>query len=341
MLASAVLDERRMRVRENPHPAFERVLHVAHADWHGIRQATAYCPGHKLLIPADGEIGATERDTIARKLSELGITRIVFQGYSNNADALAVHLRTVFDDAVRLYAVTHVTTAQFDNYFEMEMQARLFMRLRYGILHKLGSVKPGFHHAFPEYWPATLLNFAPNVDRAAFLKPATDRRTGYIPLDVGWRKNMYTNTLGCLLCDGLDGVQVTNFPNGLESIADLRKLQLVGYLRGDKLLAQMAASDLVLLGTFAECQPTTQMEALAVGTPALTGPLGLEDFADDPLCRLTQMPVLDNPMKIARDIGRLLDAMAADEEEIPGMIDDHLGRRHDLAFTRYGEFLDL
>ena len=342
MLVNAVFDDIRMRSRENAHPAFDKVVHVVHAEWHGIRKATAYCPGHKLLIPGEEEeLEQADIESIAEKLSELGITRIVFQGYSDNADKLALHLRAVFDPSVQLSAVTHVTTAQFDHVFEMEMQARLLMRRRYNTLSRIGSVKPGFHKAFPEYWSKTLLNFAPKVDTSIFMTSSGGLREAYVPLDIGWRKNLYTNALGASLCEKIARVSVTNFPVGLDAFADLSKLRLVGFLRGDALLSQMASSDVLVLGTFAECQPTTQLEGLAVGTPVLTGPLGLDDFPGDPLLELTQMPILDNPAEIAASLDRLIDVIERDETEIPQMIDAHLARRHELAFERYADFLQL
>ena len=117
----ASLDDSRMTAWMHADPAFDRVLHIAHRDWHGIRQATAYVPGHKLLIPAGGGLDEADFEAIERQVSELGITRAVFQGYSNQADALALRLAATCGPDLRLYAITHVTPAQFDNYFEMEM----------------------------------------------------------------------------------------------------------------------------------------------------------------------------------------------------------------------------
>ncbi|MDP2520803.1 hypothetical protein [Shimia thalassica] len=344
MFSGAVFDDRRMRIYENSHDAFDTVVHIVHADWHGIRQATAYCPGHKLLIPANEPIGIDQKKEIARVLDNAGIKRIIFQGYSNNADELAVFLRATMDESVRLFAVTHVTPAQFDNYFEMEMQARLFMRVRFGTFDRLGSVKPDFSAAFPDYWPKTLLNFAPAVSSGQFTKPAHPPEDGYcayIPLDVGWRKNMYTNALGCLITKRLKRVDITNFPNGLESISELSKLRMVGYLRGDELLSHMAKSSVLVMGTLAECQPTTQVEALAVGTPVMTGPLGVSDFDGDPLSELTEMTALDNPRKISDSVNRLLNVMQGDPKAIPEMIETHLKMRHEIGFDRYAEFVSL
>lgn len=133
----------------------------------------------------------------------------------------------------------------------------------------------------------------------------------------------------------------TNYPNGLESIADLRRLRLVGYLRGAKLLSRMAECWAVAMATLAECQPMTQLEAFAVGTPAVTGPLELAEFAGDELVALCEVDRLDSPPHIAAALGRLMDFRSADPSGCREMIRDHLCRRHALATERYAEFLDL
>ena len=319
---------------------FERVLHVAHHEWHGIRQATAYCPGHKLLIPADGPLEEADKIQIAEEIQALGITHVVFQGYSENADQLLLSLKSRFGAGLRCHAVTHVTTAQFEHHFEMVMQARLLIRLRMGSLQGLASVKPDFGAVFEHYWPGLIVNFAPDLPSQRHRRPP-DMRSVYAPLDPGWRKNMYTNVLGALTAENVEQVKTANFPNGLESLVNLDRLRLVGYLRGRDLFEEMARSSLVLLATLAECQPMTQLESLAVGTPAMTGPLSIREFDDDPLIRLCTTPHLDNPALLARDVERVVAARHDDPAAIEEMITDHLARRHALAAQRYADFLAL
>ncbi len=319
---------------------FERVLHIAHHEWHGIRQATAYCPGHKLLIPAEGTLEEADKAGIAEEIQALGITHVVFQGYSENADQLLLALKSRFGSDLRCHAVTHVTTAQFEHYFEMVMQARLLIRLRMGSLQGLASVKPDFGAVFENYWPSLIVNFAPDLPSQRRAQPP-ELRSVYAPLDPGWRKNMYTNVLGALAAGNVEQVKTANFPNGLESLVNLDRLRLVGYLRGRDLFEEMARSSLVLLATLAECQPMTQLESLAVGTPAMTGPLSIREFDDDPLIRLCTTPHLDNPALLARDVERLVAARHADPGAMAEMISCHLARRHALAAQRYGDFLAL
>jgi len=318
---------------------FEKVLHIAHHEWHGIRQAAAYSPGRKLLISAHEQIDDVNKRGIAETISRLGIERICIQGYSDNCDALLLYLRSVLGPSVKFFMVSHVTTAQFDHHFEMVVISRLLNRLKFGVLDGIASVKPGFGQAIQGFWPGTIINYAPNIPMPQGRR--SDRNEVYAPLDVGWRKNLFTNIMAASLASNVEVVKTANFPNGLESIHDLHKLRLVGYLRGRDLLDEMARSSLTLIATLAECQPMTQLESLAVGTPALTGPLEVGEFADDPLVRLCTTHHLDNPSLLAGDIEKVVAVLRSDPEGMGQMIKSHLDRRHAVATRNYAEFLEL
>ena len=342
-VSGIIADDPRMTVWMHRNDAFARVLHIAHHDWHGVRQATAYAPGHKLLIPSSERLSDAECQAVVQLIEKLGIRRVVFQAYSAIADRLLLRLKAMLGDEIKLYVVTHVTSAQFDHFFEMEMLALLLTRQRYGAITKIGSVKPRFGETFAEFWPHTIFNYAPSVSGDALAgEPAGEGKTSvYVPLDIGWRKNRYTNVLAALHTDGVDEVLVTNYPNGLESIFDLSRLRMVGYLKGLKLLSMMSECAVVLLATLAECQPMTQLEAMAVGTPALTGPLGMQEFADDELRKLCEVTAVDSPAMISDALKRLMDFVGSDRRAAKEMIADQLKRRHALADERYAEFLDL
>lgn len=318
---------------------FDKVLHVAHHEWHGIRQATAYSPGHKLLISAHEALSDTDKRAVAEQIARMGIERICFQGFSENADALLLYLHAVLGHSVKFYVISHVTTAQFDHHFEMVVISRLLSRLKYGVLDGIGSVKPGFSRSIEGFWPGTIINYAPNVPMMRGQR--SGRAEIYAPLDIGWRKNLFTNIIAGSIASNVDVVKTANFPNGLESVHDLGKLRLVGYLRGRELLDEMARSSLTLIATLAECQPMTQLESFAVGTPALTGPLEVEEFANDPLVQMCTTTRLDNPALLAKDIERIIDVLQADPDGMLDMIREHLDRRHAVATRNYASFLEL
>ena len=325
----------------NSHEAagFEKVLHVAHHEWHGIRQCSAYSPGHKLLISAHEAIAETEKRAIAESIARMGIERVCFQGYSDNADALLLYLRAVVGPNVKFYMISHVTTAQFDHVFEMTMIARLLNRLKFGVLDGIASVKPGFGRAIEGIWHGTIINYAPNMPMPQGQR--SSRSEVYAPLDLGWRKNLFTNIMAGSLATNVDVVKTANFPKGLENIHNLHKLRLVGYLRGRDLLDEMARSSLTLIATLAECQPMTQLESFAVGTPAMTGPLDVEEFTGDPLIDLCTTHHLDNPALLAKDIEKIVGVVRSDPKGMEQMIASHLERRHQLATQNYADFLEL
>jgi len=318
---------------------FEKVLHVAHHEWHGIRQAVAYSPGNKLLVPSEEPINDSDKREIAETISRLGIDRVCIHGYSENTDGLLLYLRSALSPNVKFYMVSHVTTAQFDHRFEMTVISKILNRLKFGILDGIASVKPNFGQAIEGFWSGTIINYAPNIPIP--YNRRSDNVEVYAPLDVGWRKNLFTNIMAASLAKNVDIVKTANFPNGLEDIHDIRKLRLVGYLRGRDLLDEMARSSLTLIATLAECQPMTQLESFAVGTPAMTGPLGLAEFADDPLTDLCTTHVLDNPALLARDIEKVVGVLRSDPIGVEQMIVAHLARRHKIATQNYADFLEL
>lgn len=334
-----VFDSPMMLRNSHKAPGFERVLHIAHHEWHGIRQATAYCPGHKLLISAHEPIEDAVKQQIASHISRMKIDRVCIQGYSENADSLLLYLRSALGPATRFYMISHVTTAQFDHRFEMVVIGKLLSRLKFGLLDGIASVKPHFGEAIEGFWPGTILNYAPKVPLPKGRR--SSRTEVYAPLDIGWRKNLYTNIMAASLAQNVEIVKTANFPSGLEDIQDIGKLRLVGYLRGKDLLDEMARSSLTLVATLAECQPMTQLESFAVGTPALTGPLQLSQFADDPLIKLCTTCNLDNPALLARDIENIVEVLKRDPTGMEQMILSHLDLRHRAATLSYAEFMGL
>jgi hypothetical protein len=319
---------------------FEKVLHVFDANWHGIRSASGCCPGHKLAIsneqPLDGE---AYRHAIGL-IHHYGIKRVVFQGYSWVANELAITLRREFGEDLQLYAITHVTSAQFENHFEMDMQFAITDGLRKGVLRRAASVKPQFYSVVPDTWEHLIVNFAPNISKNR-RSAVVDTRAIFIPVENSWRKNLYTNILAALPVAEIDVIYSVNWPTGLDKMADLGKVKVAPFRSGRDLFAFMGSLGALMNVTLAECQPMTQLEGLAVGTPSLTGALRIEEFKDDPLMPLVEVESLDNPHHIGNALSRLLKMRRDDPSELAQMIDGHLENRHKLAVERYADFLEL
>ena len=329
-----------MRIYSHPCDGFDHVLHIAHREWHGIRQATAACPGSKLLISADDPLTEEDLDYIADLISGHDYKIIVFQGFSPNADHLLVQLKARLLNDISCYVITHVNATQFENYFEMAQLAIINKRLLMGTLDGLGSVKPDFKSVVGQCWEKTIFNFPPNFPASLRNLKYTDGLV-HVPLDASWRKNLHTNIISALNSGNVKEVRTSNFPFGLESVLPLGKLRVTGYLRGESLYSQMADANIVLCATLAECQPMTQLESLAVGTPCLTGPLGLIELADDPLTQLCEVNVLDNPRLVANNIDNVIQFRNDDPGAMLRLIEARLSKLASLAESRYREFLGI
>ena len=319
---------------------FERVLHIFNADWHGVRAASAYAPGQKIAISEREGLDGEAIRHIFGIISKYKINRIIFQAYSHVASNLCESIHQQFGGNVHIFAVTHVTSTQFENSFEMEMQVLLLQQLSKGILKRLGSVKPRFNDVIPAYWPGTILNFSPNIGTLT-AQMKTVEGTAFVPIENSWRKNLYTNMLAVHNCGAISSVFSVNFPTGLDKIRTLDKLRLTSFKRGADLLGFMASTEVLMNVTLAECQPMTQLEALSVGTPCMTAPLRLVEFEDDPLLKLTEVDILDSPHFLTQALDRVLSVGRQEDGELQQMIDAHLEQRNLLAALSYAEFLSL
>lgn len=319
---------------------FEQVLHIFNADWHGVRAASAYAPGHKLAISEkDGLDGEAIRH-IFGIISKYRINRVVFQAFSHVASNLCGAIHRQFGREVEIHVITHVTSTQFENHFEMEMQALLLQLMDKGVIKRIGSVKPRFSDVIPAVWPATVLNFSPNIgDLTAQLN--TVPGTAFVPIENSWRKNLYTNMIAVHNCEAIDSVFSVNFPTGLEKIRTMDKLSLTSFKRGPDLMGFMASMEVLMNVTLAECQPMTQLESFAVGTPCLTAPLRLVEFKDDPLLALVEVEALDSPHYLTKTLDRVISVGRQEDGELQEMMSEHLNRRNLLAALSYAEFLSL
>jgi hypothetical protein len=163
----------------------------------------------------------------------------------------------------------------------------------------------------------------------------------FIPVENTWRKNLYTNVLAACGSANVDIVYAVNHPSGLQEIADLRKLQLTGYLRGMNLYSFMGTIGCVLNATLAECQPMTQLEAMAMGTPCITGPLRLPEMDRHPLTQLTEAKVLDSPAEIQSTLDNVLRERHVDNAGFQQMLTDYRHCRLQACLNSYARLLNI
>lgn len=318
---------------------FESVMHICDRDWHGIRSATGCLPGHKATISHKQQLHGEEIRHLEGLIFHHDIKAICFQGYSDTANSLCEILHNIFGHDLRQYAVTHVTSVQFENKFEMRMLKLMQERKREGILRNLASVKPDFHFVCPEFTGPLITNIVPNLPYRPY--SIRNQSIAFVPIENTWRKNLYTNVLACEASKKITQVLAVNEPSNLGDSRALRKTRVVGYQDKVNLFGFMASVGLVLNVTLAECQPMTQLEALAMGTPCLTGPLGLGAISKHPLSKMTEVGILDNPRFIMEAADRIIDAWEVDADNMIDMIADIVKLRRIIGLDSYRTLLEL
>ncbi|WP_029922806.1 hypothetical protein [Nevskia soli] len=304
-------------VFQNYSDVFSKTLHIYHKEWWGIKSATLVLPGHKLEIPANSPVDIRIADKI---LATRGIRYVFFQGYSHNAADLAEHISAFLGASVKMAVVTHVSVAQFDNQFEIDMLSLMMNQKKRGILKALFSVKPNFHTTCEAVEPLLLVNALP-----AWAVELPDVRTvdaAFIPLARGLRKNLHANHIA--LCRSSYSTVFSSQHGGdLLDIIDHKKVQYLGFIPPSHIRQIMGRVGLVLNVTLIECQPMTFNEAVSVGTPCLTGPLFLPFMAKHPLRELTEILEPDNVELIRVHAERIKQLWWHDHDGVVDMCRDY------------------
>lgn len=336
-----VFDEERDTIVAHRDPRLASVLHIFDRHWHGIRSATACLPGGKLAISHKNALTPEETKRVCRVLRERGYRKVCFQGYSDVADTLVEALHREFGADVAVYVVTHVTTSQFEHHFELGMLERIYNKVANRQIARTASVKPNFHLFLEKAWPPCIVNVPPDLSRLIVALPKREPGNVFMPLENTWRKNLYTQVIAAQGSSKVRRVCLANWPIYLDRVFPLDKAQLVGFLPFPALLAHMRLAQVVMNVSFSECQPMTQLEALAVGTPTLVGPLRLPDFSRHPLSDLCEVVDLDDPGLLRRRLEAVIDEWSRDPAGLTEMIDDFVRLRTAAGLARYREFLEL
>jgi glycosyltransferase involved in cell wall biosynthesis len=323
--------------RAHDNPELARVMHIFDAYWHGIRSATACLPGHKVAISHKKVPDGDALHHLFGYITHHGINKVCFQAMSENGMGLAEMLKQEFGSSLDIYVVTHVSSAQFEHHFEMRMIKTMIEAQARGLFTKLGAVKPRFHGVVPQFWDGTIVNAAPNIPLYPVLREVDSI---LLPVENNWRKNLYTNALAAIRCKDVRHLYVVNWPNALENIVSLDKVRWVGFMRPGQMLARAGSCGAVMHSSLIECQPMTMLEAMAVGTPCVSGPLGIHPEIDaHPLTALCEVEHVDDVGGLGAALSNIVGLWRTDPDGLRGMIADHLELRKRLCFSSYLEFL--
>jgi hypothetical protein len=317
---------------------FDRVCHIFHHDWMGIRSAVGALPGHKLSIPSNKSVPVPEIEAIMRRLAELKIEKIVLHGISDGMYMLSrAFSKNGFDEQ---YLVWHGTTTQWVWEEERRYAQMAIKMARDGRVKRFSAIRRGLGPIVGERnFAPQLVNMPPKVNVGLVSRRA--KRPGqFTALAPSWndlRKNLTTNVLAAQTVASVDKIYVIAkdfyLPRWLST-----KVKKVGYRDHASMLELMATMDLVLNVTTIDCHPMVDLEALAVGTPSVRGPLFLDGLEDHHYVSLTSV---DNPMSVEDVAGCIRNVLETEESELRGLMNDYTERLRDLSMKRYREFLEI
>jgi len=320
---------------------FERVLHVFHRPWRGIRAAAGYLPGHKLAIAADGSISEPALRNAAELIGANRIEAAVLHGFSVNAELLFRTLRSLLSPrSLRLYAVWHGNTAQLSVDAEATALQRVLKLRRKGILRGIGCVKGNLHQLSSLFFQKTLLNLPPKV-AATTRSPNLDQLSAFIPIPNDWRKNFYTNLYAAANSPEIRRIDVTSQFRSISEFEHNKRIVIHPNLNRSRFIEIVREAGVVLGVTLSECQPMVQLEAAALGTPCLTGVLGLDELEGDPYMKLAQVTPSDSSAAIQRKMRAVFSIQRDHPSELAEMIEGFCTYFRREAASRYAEFLEL
>lgn len=320
------------------HKSLDNVLHVFHLGWHGIRSATGALPGHKLGIQSDNALTGSDIDQIFEFIEEQGVSHVIFQAYSIESAKLAAILRDHFGSNLHMSNISHVTASQLRYKFEIDMIEIVNNQIEDNTLDKRGSVKPDLNFILKNCHEEIIYNCAPDLQRE---HKQEDKKLAFIPIENIFRKNLFTNCISALESKHIREIWTVNTPSYLSKIADVTNLKKVDFMNKEDLFSTMRRSSVVLNVSFAECQPMTQLEALACDTPCLTGVLKLPVLEHTALARMTTVTAPDNVTAITKTIDAVMELILTDTQALNQMIADYRDCALELTIESYKNFLGL
>lgn len=319
-----------------PLEGHERVCHVVHQEWFGIRAAAGALPGQKLAVTAHAAPTPRDLEAVVCRLSELGVDKLVFHGFSRMAELWIRGLAAAgYED---VFLVWHGAPAMWVNKEERELIDRALQLARLGFIRRLHGMRPGTHLALGRAaWIPQIYNMPPNY-RSRFKSRMRGERT--IAFAPSWNlihKNLFTNVAAAVAAHEIDevwtlasGFTLPGLPE--KEIKSLPKLDQV------QMLETMELSSIVLNASIVDCHPMVELEALASGTPAVRGRLGLDALEDHEYIRLTQV---SDPLSVL-DIRSVIErVLRTPHDEIQDMMASYSKELVKLSFDRYSEMLGI
>lgn len=317
--------------------SFSRVCHVYHYEWVGIRNAAKYLPGHKLAISSTKVLSVESVRLIKDILTKNSIDRLVFHGMSNPMVYLLRSLKIFGLD--HLYVVWHGTTAQLAYENERDLFDIAMILVNEKIIRRFHAIRKGLQDVIgPLHFNQQLPNIPPYMDRSnIFFSHNQTEALAFIPSWNTIGKNLYGNLMAAEINKKIRKIWVLGevFPlphwrnSKMDKIIPPNKFEILNYFE---------PVDITLNATIIDCHPMVNLESLAVGRPAIQGPLFLDVLEKHPY---TQLVTVQNPLSV-QDISEKIDNIfSIPSGELREIMEDYYKNLIEISIDRYSEFLEI
>ncbi|MGE6699634.1 methyltransferase [Hyphomonas sp. NPDC076900] len=336
--ASVLWNDRRDTQYANDLPEMQRVLHVFHQEWVGIRAAAGSLGGQKLAITADRALSNEDILQIYETIAGEDFSRIIFHGLSENAYQMILFLyRRGFGE--KIFLIKHGSTVQWVSDPEREMAIRAIELRKEGIVAKLHVMKQGFDMDMSGLFRPILLNMSPRLG-PQFSPAMSEMILEGVAFSAGWSgwiKNVHSNLFGAALSEKI-GTVWHYAPNIVLPSPLNDKLVRKPTGSREETFRLIAMATLCLNVSLTDCDPMVNIEAQALDRPCLRGNLNLDALEDHPYVAAT---LVSDPSSVACIRDRINALLDIPREELVDMIRDYREKRDAISRARYREFLEL
>jgi hypothetical protein len=313
---------------------FEKVVHIFHKQWHGIRSSAGVLPGHKIALPSPDDLLPRDIFFLQERLELWGITRAVFHGFSTAADRV---LRVITKAGVPSFLVWHGNLSQLVWEPEGQFFALAHTAAEQGLFRRAHMLKLGMEAVFPRSFRPMLVNSPPVTGRQR-LVPAfgSGRHLALVPAFPDIRKNLYSSLLGAAMSERIN--RVLYYADIQKIIPALERCERTLYRNHDTHIDLLHDVDVVVNVTTIDCHPMVDLEAVGAGSMALSGPIYLDTLESHPYTRIS---VISNPFSISEICERLNYLASMDNSELNEILTDYASAISSVSRSRYEEFLEL
>lgn len=328
-----VLDSKRdTKFAQAESDVFSNTVFIFTQQWVGIRQACGAFPVSKLAIDGHHRWTAADIIEICKILDRNGIRKIVSHGMAPTTASLLAGIKCHIPE-MEISSVWHGTMAGWA--FESEL--RLFQEVvdlaEKDVIRRIGFLRRGMGAVHPAGWRSLLFNVPPLFESGR-ISMAFDQK----PIKClfgSWNnqwKNMYTNIVGASLSKNVD--EVLSYQPVNERIVG--KVSQVGHENFDEHMIRLSTVDLSLNISINDCQPMTELESIAVGTPALRPNLDQKIMNSADYDRLFTVDEYLN----AESIRDRIDMLCRENPRyILEVIDSYRNNLIKASYKAYGDFL--